>query len=258
MMQNKINSDQIDWWNQIAQKLNGYQGNYNVVVEGNSGEEDFIELVKNKFKKFPSVLDVACADGKFTSEIAAFADRIIGVDLSPIMIEKAKSNSNTKNVEFIVADAKKLPFEDNYFDMIISRRGPVSEPYFLEEAIRVAKPGGQIVEITIGDQDAIEFKEIFNRGQGFTESNKSRYEEVKKRLLLNNRVKLKELREYFCDAYYPTVEDVALLLSSTPIIDDFDLNEDYKYIETIQDKYKTENGIRRTYHRLIWVIEKIM
>lgn len=256
-MQKKTNSNQIDWWNQIAQKLNGYQGKYNVFIEGNSGEEDFVELVKSKLKEFPSVLDVACADGKFTSEIATFSDKIIGIDLSPVMIEKARNNSDSKNVEFIVADAKKLPFEDNYFDMIISRRGPVSEPYFLEEAIRVVRPGGQIIEITIGDQDAIEFKKIFNRGQGFTESNKSRYEEIKKILLQNKNVKLKELREYFCDASYPTVEDVALLLSSTPIIDDFDLNKDYKYIETIADNYKSENGIRRTYHRLIWIIEKI-
>jgi ubiquinone/menaquinone biosynthesis C-methylase UbiE len=257
-MKKNTDSEQIDWWNQMAMKLNGYQGSYNVFTEGDSGEEDFTDLVKKKIKEFSLVLDVACADGKFTTEIAGDASKIIGTDLSPIMIEKARIHSNTSKAEFIIADARRLPFEDNYFDLVISRRGPVSMPEFLEEAIRVTKPGGQIIEITIGEQDAIEFKEIFDRGQGYDDVNKSRYEEIKERLRLNNRVQTKELREYFSEAYYPTIEDVVLLLSSTPIIDDFDLNKDYRYIETIKEKCSTWNGIRRTYHRMIWIAKKVV
>ncbi len=255
-MQKKPNSNQIDWWNEVARKLDGYQGGYKAIFDGNSGEEDFVELVKEKLKKHPLALDVACADGKFTTEIAPHAKRVTGIDLSPVMIEKAKNGGKRNDVEFMIADAKKLPFADGYFDLVISRRGPVSQPGYLEEAIRVAKPGGVIMEITIGDQDAIEFKKIFNRGQGFSASGESRYEEIKKRLQKNEKIKIKEIREYFCDVYYPTVEDIVLLLSSTPIIDDFDLNKDYQYLETIEDMCKTEQGIRRTYHRLIWVIQK--
>lgn len=256
-MQNNTNKDQIEWWNQIASKLDGYQSSFNVLNEEESGEEDFINLVREKIKKFPIVLDVACADWKFTSEIADGAEKVIGVDLSPVMIEKARKKSKSNKAEFINADARKLPFEVNYFDLVISRRGPVSLPEFLEEAIRVTKPGGHIMEITIGDQDAIEFKKIFNRGQGYEDSKISRYEEIKERFLLNKKLKVKQLREYYSGAYYSTIEDVILLLSSTPIIDDFDLNKDYKYLETIKEQCSTSRGIRRTYHRLIWIAEKI-
>jgi ubiquinone/menaquinone biosynthesis C-methylase UbiE len=257
-MKKQINSSQVEWWDQLAQKLDGYQGNYKVEFEGENGENQFVEMVKQKLERFSNAIDVGCADGKFTHELSNFGNRIIGVDLSSKMIEKAKSISAKNNLEFIVADGRSIPYEDNTFDLVISRRGPVSQPDFLEEAIRITRPGGQIVEITIGEKDAIEFKEIFNRGQGYTSSNQSRYLEIKERIELKNQIQLKELHEYYSKAIYPSIEDVILLLSATPIIDDFHVAKDVEYLKSISQVLQNERGITRTYHRLIWVAEKVL
>lgn len=256
-MNNKVNAGLIEWWNQIAEKLDGYRGTYNVEFDGTNGEEQFLEIIKGKLFSHSKVLDVGCADGSFTIELAPFADKIVGIDLSPVMIDKAKNSAGSLASHFFVADGKKLPFEDHTFDLVFSRRGPVSLPGFLEEAIRVTKPGGHVVEITIGDKDAIELKRIFNRGQDYSDINKSRYLEIKDRLEMNDGIRISELHEYYCNAIYPTLEDVCLLLSSTPIIDDFDISKDYKHIEAIKQQLGVEGGIRRTYHRLIWVATKL-
>src|SRR5206468_4131353 len=93
------------------------------------------------------ILDIGCADGVFAKEIAPYASKVTAVDLSPVMIAAAKNSYQENQVEFIVANAKELPFSNHTFDLTLSRRGPVSEPEFLEEAIRVTKSRGQIIEI---------------------------------------------------------------------------------------------------------------
>ncbi|CAM3148972.1 class I SAM-dependent methyltransferase [Paenibacillus sediminis] len=251
------NSNDIEWWNELALRLNGYQGNYKVNFVGLNGEVEFTNLVKDLLRDHPNTLDVGCADGRFAIDLSSFASRVTAIDLSPVMIEAAKKSTKAPNLEFIVCDAKEMPFSDNSFDLVISRRGPVSEPVFLEEAIRVTKPMGKIIEITIGERDAIEFKDVFNRGQGYLNKSKSRYLEIRNRLELNSEIKISQIHEYFCDAYYPSIEDVALLLSSTPIIDDFNIESDLPLLRTIETEYHTNKGIRRTYHRIIWIAEKL-
>lgn len=250
-------SNEVAWWNQLAKRLNGFQGNYKVSFDGANGEGEFTESVRELLKTYPNALDVGCADGRFAIELSSYAKKITAIDFSPVMIETAKKAANSLNVEFIVADAKRLPFSDNTFDLVISRRGPVSQPEFLEEAIRVTRSGGKIIEITIGEKDAIEFKQVFNRGQGYTNKDKSRYWEIKNKIEINNQIKVNQIHEYYCDAYYPSIDDIALLLSSTPIIEDFSINNDLDFLKSIEQRYSTERGIRRTYHRITWIAEKL-
>jgi trans-aconitate methyltransferase len=68
------------------------------------------------------VLDVGCGDGKITAQIAARAPRgsVVGVDPSHDMIAFASSHfSAHPNLRFEVADARKLPYQ-NEFDLVVS------------------------------------------------------------------------------------------------------------------------------------------
>lgn len=74
--------------------------------------------------------------------------RVIGIDFSPAMVEKARNNALTrgyKNVEFIEGDIERMPVADNTADVVVSNcvlnLVPDKAAVFAE-IYRVLKPGG--------------------------------------------------------------------------------------------------------------------
>lgn len=71
-----------------------------------------------------SFLDVGCADGLYVFDSLKMGYmKSVGVDISDNAvkraIQKSKTIENWKNVKFKIADAEKLPFDDNSFDVIL-------------------------------------------------------------------------------------------------------------------------------------------
>lgn len=72
------------------------------------------------------ILDVGCGPGKLLLEIAEETDSVIlvGLDVSKAMARIARKNALGKGlygaVDFVVADAHKMPLRDNCLDLIVS------------------------------------------------------------------------------------------------------------------------------------------
>lgn len=76
--------------------------------------------------------------------------RVIGVDMTPEMISKARANAEKggfRNVEFRLGEIENLPVADNSVDVIISNcviNLSPDKPRVFAEALRVLKPGGRL------------------------------------------------------------------------------------------------------------------
>lgn len=76
--------------------------------------------------------------------------KVIGVDMTPEMVEKARENAEkngVRNVEFRLGEIENLPVEDNSVDVVISNcviNLSSDKPKVFQEIYRVLKPGGRI------------------------------------------------------------------------------------------------------------------
>lgn len=108
-----------------------------------------------------TVLDVATATGHTAFALAPFAASVVGVDLTPEMLEEARRNNPHPNVTFVAGDAEALPFPDAAFDVVTCRIAAHHFPdvaRFLAEAHRVLKPGGRavIIDNVVPEDDTLD------------------------------------------------------------------------------------------------------
>ncbi len=103
-------------------------------------ESDYVRQFGNK----KEVLEVGCGTGLVLERIAGFAQKARGIDLSPGMLEKAKS----RDLDVLEGSATSLPFDDNSFDVTCSFKVLAHIPEIdlaLAEMARVTRPGGSII-----------------------------------------------------------------------------------------------------------------
>lgn len=117
---------------------------------GLEGTKELVELChigKNSY-----VLEVGCGVGITACHIAKeYGCKVVAVDISEKMVKRAEERARRKGIkdkiEFVVADAQRLPFEDDLFDAVIGE----SVNAFIEdkqktvnECKRVVKQGGYV------------------------------------------------------------------------------------------------------------------
>ena len=134
-----------------------------VVAEGL--DEYYDGLVGFFFADLPAsgrLLDVGCGSGQVAHKIALLNSRteVRGVDLSQQQISRARiRGKQTPNLSFSVADAMKLPFPDEEFDIALSVASIKHWPdpiQGLKQMKRVCNPGGKVFVIEADSESTVE------------------------------------------------------------------------------------------------------
>jgi ubiquinone/menaquinone biosynthesis C-methylase UbiE len=95
------------------------------------------------------VLDVAAGDGNFALACAREGASVMASDLSPGMVERGRARTAAEGfeIDWVVADAEELPFEDGRFDCVGSVFGAMIAPrpdVVARVLFRVVRPGGTV------------------------------------------------------------------------------------------------------------------
>jgi ubiquinone/menaquinone biosynthesis C-methylase UbiE len=225
--------------------------------EGVDGEDHFDKIVL-KEARGRNVLDIGCGRGEFTLSVAAVAKKVGGVDFSRTAISRAIVNTSLQgvtNVELRLANAHSIPYPDESFDLVYTRRGPAT--YNLKtarEALRVLKTGGQLIEEEIGERDKLNWKQIFGRGQNYPF--KETISTEKRKLLARASFNKTRIKEFEALEFYKSINDVIMRLETTAIIPNFNKARDRKHLLELKRKCTTRKGIKTNTHRVIFLATK--
>ncbi|MDQ4072955.1 MAG: methyltransferase domain-containing protein [Thermoproteota archaeon] len=110
-------------------------------------------------KKNDRVLDVACGPGIVGCEFAKMVSKVTGIDLTPAMIEQARTlqkERNVENIDWRIGDVSNLPFDDSSFSLVVTRYSlhhMIEPKTVLKEMKRVCIPGGRVLVIDVTPEE---------------------------------------------------------------------------------------------------------
>ena len=112
----------------------------------------FVAVAGTPQGPYGAALEVGCGTGFFSLNLclAGLIDRVHVTDISPGMVEAARRNGDRLGipVEGRTADAERLPYDDDTFDLVVGHavihHVPDVERAFAE-MLRVLRPGGRLV-----------------------------------------------------------------------------------------------------------------
>ncbi|MEW9076985.1 class I SAM-dependent methyltransferase [Terrisporobacter glycolicus] len=116
----------VDLWDSMAESFNKF-------TVPTVGDSQFLKLVSENdmINSNSQVLDVGCGSGKYSIALSNLCENIIGIDLSPKMIENANNNKEiykASNVEFYCEDWSSFDLSkhefNNKFDLVFAHMTP--------------------------------------------------------------------------------------------------------------------------------------
>jgi len=150
------------WQNDPRIAARGFSHRWRSSVAEGNGEDEFVELVERCLRPDHDVLDLGCGHGELTLILAAKCRSIVGIEREPAYLELARelaAEQNVENARFFEVNLAGQADEDRVFaglsladdsiDLVVNRRGPILRRY-LEEALRVARPGAVMVGLHPG------------------------------------------------------------------------------------------------------------
>ncbi|GAA3891347.1 methyltransferase domain-containing protein [Saccharothrix violaceirubra] len=118
------------------------------------------DLVLDEISPGDRVVEVGCGRGLGARRALTRApSSVVGVDVTPEQVERARSAGTDPRLEFVVGSADDLPLSDDSSDLLISVEAAqhfADLSAFFREAARVLVPGGRLVLTTFfaADDDA--------------------------------------------------------------------------------------------------------
>jgi SAM-dependent methyltransferase len=216
---------------------------------------DFYNEVSQRCKKTDILLDIGTGGGEALLSISEAALYLVGIDNSVGMMETAIANllsSGKSNVRILQMDADNLHFPKCFFNVVSCRHSP----FCAKEVAHVLIDGGIFLTQQVSEDDKLNIKHAFGRGQSFGVQDGT----LKDRHIAElSAVGFKNIQYFEFDAteYYRTYEDLVFLLKHTPIIQNFGKSEnDFTVLKKFIEENQTSKGIKTNSKRFMIIAHK--
>ncbi len=102
----------------LFEEISGY---WSEIADANSTEQQ-AEFVRNRLRPSGWILDLACGNGRHAVTISKPGYKVVGLDISPHLIEIAKQKAKFAQVSLplVLADMRAFPFRSNVFSTVLS------------------------------------------------------------------------------------------------------------------------------------------
>jgi ubiquinone/menaquinone biosynthesis C-methylase UbiE len=245
----------LEQWQEWAAQIDRLKQDYHVHSYDESLDQLFEQRVKATINPEHTVMDLGCGNGEFTLAMAEWSNKVFGVDVSRRTLDEARqkqADREIKNVEFVHASGTDLLFPGNSIDVMVSRMGPLGFSNFLDEAKRVVKRDGVLMEITVGDDDFDEIRSYFVSDSTPLVRTGTKTERLIGRLE-SHHYSIKLMEDLKQQVIFPTMADLLGALASSQLLTNIVPERDIPRFKTIWEKHAVPQGIRLTVHRVIWV-----
>jgi SAM-dependent methyltransferase len=105
------------------------------------------------------VADLGCGEGYLTIEASRWASRVIAVDRSPAVLERARGLATRRRVRNVIwkrGELERLPLKDASVDVALLSQAlhHASDPAIaMAEAVRIVVPGGRVLILDLREHD---------------------------------------------------------------------------------------------------------
>ena len=196
--------------------------------------------------------------------IAPLAGKIVGLDSSRAILEKARTNIiggkifNIDLVEFVIQPEKDLtfPFAPETFDIVTF----MLAPHDAKESFRVLKPGGVVLMERPGEMDKRKAKMLFGADGGGSRgylcnetpgSLKTKHQQDFTRAGFGE----VETRDGFWNTWYSR-DGLIKVFSEARTVREFDKEKDKGSIDEVERQFGTTDGIKLSQHRILLIARK--
>ncbi|MER6074709.1 methyltransferase domain-containing protein [Streptomyces sp. NPDC001817] len=246
-----------EFYSRVAERFGGYFSDARSTDVFADGRPDavFDELATALGTPQARLLDVGCADGRSLLRISRPYGAVTGIDLSPSMLECAaryRAEAGLPHVTFELRDAAHTGLPDGYADVVTSRRGPL----IAGEFERVLRPGGVVMYMGIGEQDARELKETFGRGQNFDSWNGRPLADEVALELSDAGFVVTRNQAFRFEEFYHSPDDLNTFLHQVPIVDNYDSAADREAFDRYVAAVSVDQGVRLSRHWFIVQAQK--
>jgi ubiquinone/menaquinone biosynthesis C-methylase UbiE len=242
-------------WHEWATQLDQLKQDYHVQSIEESPDQLFEQRVKGTIRPGFTVMDLGCGNGELTLTMAEWCNKVIGVDVSRRTLDQARQKQAERginNVQFVHSSGTDLLFSANSIDVMVSRMGPLGFSNFLDEAKRVVKRDGILMEMTVGDDDFNEIRSYFVSPTDQQMRIGTKTERLMQRLE-SHRYTIEWMEDLKQQVVFPTIVDLIGALAASQLLTEIIPERDIPRFRTIWEKLATPQGIPLTVHRVIWV-----